>query len=254
LIPISPQDDKEFTMKRSLQFKRPFAAVRPTALVLAMTLGGALSAWAQSSGDISDAERAKRDASKVFSFIKFHAVKPAAAPTPAAAPKPAAPKPAPRPESSAASASPAPSSVSATAPVVAASSPAATAPSAGVEPRNLPPASEPAPAPVAVPEAVATVPAPAPAVEEEDDPGIKLVKYVAPELNARAMAAMPSNKAKVRVRFTVMPDGSAAKVQSVSNAPRPLAQVAVRAVEQWRFEGVKEPQEVEVEVEFKLDE
>jgi len=70
----------------------------------------------------------------------------------------------------------------------------------------------------------------------------------------RAMAAMPGNFAKVRVRFTVMPDGSAGKVHAVSNSPRPLAQVAVKAVEQWRFEGVKEPQEVEVEVDFKLDE
>ena len=73
-------------MKRSLQFKRPFAAMRPTALVLALLMGGAMSAWAQASGEISDAERAKRDANKVFSFIKFHAVKPAAAPAPAPAP------------------------------------------------------------------------------------------------------------------------------------------------------------------------
>ncbi len=247
-------------MKRSLQFKRPLAALRPTALVLALTLGGALSAWAQASGDISDAERAKRDANKVFSFIKFHAVKPAAAPAPAPAPKPAAPKPAPRAESSAAASSPAPAPVATPTPVAsAAPSAAAPAPTAALDPRTLPPASEPAPAPapaaVAEP-AASAVPAPAPAaaVEEEEDPGIKLVKYVAPELNQRAMAAMTGNTAKVRVRFTVMPDGSAAKVQAVSNAPRPVAQVAVRAVEQWRFEGVKEPQEVEVEVDFKLDE
>ena len=94
-------------MKRSLQFKRPFAAMRPTALVLALLMGGAMSAWAQASGELSDAERAKRDANKVFSFIKFHAVKPAAAPAPAPAPKPA-PKPAPRPDTSAAAAAPAP--------------------------------------------------------------------------------------------------------------------------------------------------
>ncbi|RVT86420.1 energy transducer TonB [Inhella crocodyli] len=248
------QDDKEITMKRSLQFKRPFAAMRPTALVLALLMGGAMSAWAQASGEISDAERAKRDANKVFSFIKFHAVKPAAAPAPAPAPKPA-PKPAPRPDTSAAAAAPAPAPQVAAVPAAAAPAPSPTA-SAAVEPRTLPPVSEPAPAPapVAAEPSASPAPAPAAAAEEEDDPGIKLVKYVAPELNARAMAAMPGNFAKVRVRFTVMPDGSAGKVHAVSNSPRPLAQVAVKAVEQWRFEGVKEPQEVEVEVDFKLDE
>lgn len=241
-------------MKRSLQFKRPFAGLRPTALVLALAMAGSM-AWAQGtpSGEISDAERAKRDANKVFSFIKFHAVKPAApaaAPAPKAAAAPA-PKPAPRPEAAVAAA-PAPQASSA----AVKSQPATPAPAAqvaSVDPRTLPPVSEPAPAPVVVPEP-SPAPAPAtPAVEEEDDAGIKLVKYVAPELNQRAMQAMTGNTAKVRVRFTVMPDGSAAKVMAVSNAPRALALVATRAVEQWRFEGVKEPQEVEVEVDFKLN-
>jgi TonB family protein len=244
-------------MKRSLQFKRPGGGWCPTAWALVGLLGMSSPVWAQSSPTLTDAERAKRDANKVFSFIKFHAVKPAAArpaPTPSVATAPAT-APAPRPATARSEPSSAPAIAAAPTPAAssAPASPVAAADStlAVTDPRSLPPESPPEPVASA-----ASGPAPEspPASEEEDDdPGIKLVKYVAPELNARAMAAMPGNSAKVRVRFTVMPDGSSAKVTAVSNAPRALAQVATRAVEQWRFEGVKEPQVVEVEVDFRVD-
>jgi TonB family protein len=264
----------------------------PLGVGLAMALCWPLGAMAQTSGNtdapkagevdrskLTDAERARRDADRVFNFIKFHAVKPAAAAPAAAA---AAPRPAARPAAVAASPAPAaaaptptatqvgaavagsaaPAPVAATDAVSVAARPASASPAGaasapGFDPRTLPPASPPA-AVAAEPAPVTTPPAAEPEPAEEVD--LKMVKYVAPELDARAIAAATSATATVRVRFVVMPDGSVGKVSTVpaggrssGAANRALAAVATRAVSQWRFEPVKEAREVEVDVDFRFD-
>lgn len=88
---------------------------------------------------------------------------------------------------------------------------------------------------------------------EEEDVDLKMTKYVAPELNARAIASVTTSSAKVRVRFMVMPNGSVGKATAAAGVPRALASVATKAVEQWRFDPIKEAREVEVEVDFKFD-
>lgn len=226
-----------------------------------------LPAWAQQAdGKLSDAERAKRDAEKVFSFIKFHTVKPAAAAAPA-------PKPAPAPAAAARSmpvAAAAAAAPRATVPATAAAAPVAAsavrnesqAAARGVEAPVAAPA-EPvaaAPAPAvqaavpAAPVAATTQPVAEPAAEPEEEVALKLIAYVAPDMSAQVMAAMPSNQVVVPVRFTVQPDGRVSSAQAMSNAPRRIANSAVRAVQQWRFEPIPAVREVDVEIAFKAAE
>ena len=225
-------------------------------LLLALAVG---SAAAQTAEKMSDAERARRDAEKVFSFIKFHTVKPAA---PKPAPAPVAARPAPRPAAVAAavasstvapaSAPPAPAtalarSASAPAPAPAIEPAAAPAPAAALADSapavatSLPPPSEP----------VAAAPAePAPAVEEEEVP-LKLIAYVPPEMNAQVLNAMEGRQIAVPVRFTVQPDGRVSEARSTGLAPRRVANAAVRAVQQWRFDPLPAAREIDVELLFK---
>jgi len=279
----------------------------PLGVGLALALSWPLGVVAQASGNtdapkagevdrskLTDAERARRDADRVFNFIKFHAVKsaaPAAAPAAAArpVPRPAAVAASPAPAAATAAAAPAataptnsgasigaavagaatsapaaaaPDTPTATATSAASAQPASASPAAasaapGFDPRTLPPASPP-PAVAAEPAPVATPPATEPEPAEEVD--LKMVKYVAPELDARAIATATTATATVRVRFMVMPDGSVGKVTAVPSsgrtsaaANRALGAVATRAVSQWRFEPVKEAREVEVDVDFRFD-
>lgn len=224
-------------------------------LLLALAVG---SAAAQTAEKMSDAERARRDAEKVFSFIKFHTVKPAA---PKPAPAPVAARPAPRPAAAAAavvasntaapaSAPPAPATVlarSASAPAPAIEPAAAPAPAAALADSappvatSLPPPSEP----------VAAAPAePAPAVEEEEVP-LKLIAYVPPEMNAQVLNAMEGRQIAVPVRFVVQPDGRVSEARSTGSAPRRVANAAVRAVQQWRFDPLPAAREIDVELLFK---
>ncbi len=231
---------------------------------LGLLLGCGL-AFAQEKEKLSDAERARRDAEKVFSFIKFHTVRPAAAapkpaPAPAAAARPA-PRPAPAP---AAAAAPAPAAVATQAAVVAAvPTPAASAPAGVAEAAapasaaampgqpgvTLPPAAEPAPV-----EAPAPAPAPAPVEEEPDEVPLKLIAYVAPVMNSQVLSAIDGKTISVPVRFTVQPDGVVSEARSTGKAPRAVANAAVRAVQQWRFDPIPAVREVDVELAFKSEE
>ncbi len=280
----------------------------PLGVGLALALSWPLGAVAQTSANadapksgevdrskLTDAERARRDADRVFNFIKFHAVRPAApAPAPAAAarpaPRPAVPAspapavagaaaaPAAAPAAPAAAATPAPAAaatagatpVAAPAPASTVAAPVASAApevsNAAAQPGNASPAAASAPGfdprtlpPASPPPAVTSEPAPA-AEPEPEEVDLKLVKYVAPELDARAMAAVTTPTATVRVRFTVMPNGTVGSVTALPStnrisaaANRALGAVATRAVAQWRFEPVKEAREVEVNVDFRLD-
>lgn len=227
---------------------------RPTLCLLGLLC--ALSVPPAVAQELSDSERAKRDAAKVFNFIKFHAVRAKSAPVAgaaAAAAAPAAPA-RPRPEPAAEPAArpaadvaarpaPEPAQPSAPAPAVAAAS-AAPASATGLDSQpgtTLPPASEPAPAP-----APTATPQPEPEPEPVD---IKLIHHVQPEVP-------PGNNLRdgtVRVRFTVEPDGRVSKAVAAPGAQRRLASSATRAIEQWRFAPIPEAQEIEVDIDFRFD-
>jgi protein TonB len=214
----------------------------------------------------ADAERARRDAEKVFSFIKFHAVKKPAAPAPAPPPAPARESEL-RPAATARALPPRPA-VPPTEPPPAndgprgatavLSPPAQTAVSApalaDAQPLVAPAAaallSQPAlPTPLLPP----PIAAPAAADDEEEAIEIKLREFVAPELSPSVLATLGASNPRVRMRFTVEPDGKVSQATAREGTPRRLAQVASRAILQWRFEPIALAQEVEVELAFKRD-
>ncbi|MFO1251060.1 MAG: hypothetical protein U1E77_08000 [Inhella sp.] len=222
-------------------------------MVAAALAGGA---WAQSDGKISDSERAKRDAEKVFSFIKFHTVKPAAAAAPAK-PAPTAAKPtaapAPRPSSGGSQVATASSGSSPNAPA-AASEPVITR---SLEPAAPPPqtSTQPVAAPVnTLPPAASlpptATPDPEPEVEAEEVP-LKLEQYVAPEMTRQVLEAIGGRDHVVPVRFTVEPNGVVSKAEPREGGNRRLGLAAARAVQQWRFGPLPERRVVDVELMFR---
>ncbi len=251
------------------------------ATTLASLLSLSLGVLAQS-GDagLSDQERAKRDAGKVFNFIKFHAVR---------AVKPAE-KPADKPVETRAAVAPAPvarraSDVQvatldgaraaeavqtqgvgapanqAAAPTSAAAQSATLASPIGPS-ESAPQATStqgagaavlPAAALVATPnQPAATVTPPAAEPEPEEDAGLQLIQYVEPEL-PRANNVSTLTGGTVTVRFEVGPDGKVVSAVPREGAPRRLAQAAARAVQQWRFAPLNAAREAEVDIVFKLD-
>lgn len=238
----------------------------PVVVALGLALSpGLLLAQANSGKDaksLSDSDRAKRDADKVFSFIKFHTVRSAPAPAkPAAQAAQAAPPTrslvvATAPASQPAAVTPASVGTAATS---SAAAPAATVPStlAAEAASAAEPTVTTADLPADAASAAATLSqAPlqaAPQVEEEEVP-LRLVDYVAPDMSAQVLAAMPSNEVTVPVRFTVQPDGRVSSAQAMGgSAPRRVAQAAVRAVQQWRFDPLPAERTVDVEINFKAE-
>ena len=198
-------------------------------LCLVVTMGGA---WAQGDGgNLSDAERAKRDAQKVFSFIKFSTVKApkdkdkdkekdakevsakAAPAKPSSPPARSAERSAERP--AAVAAAPASATAAVTETVVPLdTTQTATQPAQAV---TLPAVAEPQPQVPVVS---------APVVEEPDEVELKLVHYVAPEMNRQVMEAMAERAHIVPVRFVVGTDGKVMKAEPKPGANRRLGQAA----------------------------
>jgi protein TonB len=177
---------------------------------------------------LSDTERAKRDANKVFSFIKLQAARPAPAlrtlePV-RVAQAPDAPSPAAEMDDPAA--------------LIAAQPTASGTPALGVD------------AVAALAVVVSPPVASAPPLPEPLE-ALTLLHHVAPTLTG-ALRDTQRN-ASVQVQFTVLPDGTPAKVAAKPGAPARLALAAVRAVEQWRFAPIRVPRDAAVEVAFQLD-
>ncbi len=259
-------------------------SIRATTLVSLLSLSLGVLAQSGDAG-LSDQERAKRDAGKVFNFIKFHAVraaKPADKPAEKPADKPAetraavAAAPVARRASDAQVASldaaraaePAPAQ-GLGAPANQAAAPAATvtqsatvaSPIGQSEPSSQAAPVQGAGAAVLPAAALVTAPSqPAPSVtppppaepEPEEEVALQLLEYVEPEL-PRANNVNTVTGGKVTVRFEVGTDGKVVSAVPREGAPRRLAQAAARAVQQWRFAPLNAAREAEVDIVFKLD-
>lgn len=225
---------------------------------------------AQTPAPLSDAERARRDAEKVFSFIKFQTVrnrpvgeageKPARPRAANAAPRaPVAPAPSPAPAAApatpatatAAANTPTPVSLPAEKPLETTPTAAATSPPLGA----LPP-SAPQPTPTAA-ASVSPAALPAPATEEdaddEDDAALQLQSFVPPSLTPEVNATLGAGSRNVKVRFTVEADGRVSKAEAAAGVPRRLAKPATDAILQWRFAPLPQARNVDVEIAFRRD-
>lgn len=226
-----------------------WSALRACRLALALGLGVlALGAAAQQLGDLekkstlSDADRAKRDADKVFQWIKFNADK---APAKPAAPAPAAPKPAPVAKAAPRHEAPAPSPKledlqNKPEPAV-----AAVAASPASEPVQLAAAS-----PKLTPPPPAAV-APAPEPEPEPEVALKLIDKVEPEIPRQLLSSVRNGL--VVVKFTVEPNGAVTGAEAIKSSHRKLSVAAVDAVNQWRFAPIPRSREVSVEIGFQAE-
>jgi TonB family protein len=195
------------------------------------------------SAELTPAERAKRDADKVFHWILIQgdkARKPAAVrddkadkaekpDKPIARVKPPVRTPG-RPDETAAPRGA--DAVSGSAPAAAAQAAAPAAP-----PMGLP---EEAPAPAA-----ATVAAPA--VDDATEP---LTPLAQPEPRFPPTLLRTLRSGQVQVRFTVLPDGSVAEPVVVTSSNPKLNPPALAAVAQWRFAPVRRPQQGIVDLGF----
>lgn len=264
----------------------------PSCLSVCLMLAGG-SVWAQANGasapgatpaaaaatdaktQLSDVERAKRDADKVFQWIKFHAEKGETKKPEHQAKTEAKPEPKPQP-AVAKSAAPAPArksdddnrtvvaaaseaqrgdagGMTRTSLTTSSAAPAATTPPAytGRIPESMAMAA-PATAPVVgVPAAPAQQPEPEPAPLPEEDTPLRLVNKVDPEY-PRALLSQQRN-GSVMVKFVVQTDGSVEHVEATKSPDRKLSVAAVAAVKQWRFAPINKPRPVSVEIGFQME-
>jgi TonB family protein len=251
------------------------------AATLASLLSLSLGVLAQSGeAGLSDQERAKRDAGKVFNFIKFHAVrsakpadKPGDKPVETRSAAVAAPvarragevqvaaldaaRAAESEPQGLSAASAAPAQTTPANPSNPGTTPAAVRAQAEPGPQAAPPqgaaAMLPAAALVAAPSQPApSVTPPAAEPEPEEETGLQLIQYVEPEL-PRANNVTTLTGGKVTVRFEVGTDGKVVSAVPRDGAPRRLAQAAARAVQQWRFAPLNSAREAEVDIVFNLE-
>jgi TonB family protein len=216
-------------------------------------------ASAQTDATAEGLARAQKATDAVFHFIKLNAERgasrtppqaatPAPAPAPAPAPRRAAPAPAPV---VAARSTPAPAApaVATPAPVAeAAPAPAATAEAAPVLLAAATPAPAPA-APMALAASAVEPPAPEPAVEEEPEVPLKLLHKVNPTM-PRQMQQQTLRNGYAQVQFTVAPDGTVSKVQTIKASHSRLGTAAVDAIRQWRFAPIPAARDAAVEIAF----
>lgn len=219
-------------------------------LLAALSLALPLLSAAQQSA-LTDAERARRDADKVLSFIKFQTVRSKPA-EPADKPrKPAAPVP-PRATAAARASDAAPSAEPAAAEhahALATPQPTATpaAAAATVEQTAAGFAAMAAPAPPTAPAE------PEPEPEEHDEAPLQIQQFVAPVLPPSVQATLVGGSRKVTVRFTVEPNGTVSKAEAAADVPRRLARPATDAVLQWQFAPLAQARTVDVELAFRRE-
>lgn len=200
----------------------------------AMAPAGAQPATANatSRADMTPAERAQRDADKVFQWIRIQADKPAQRPPVAAkVTVPTAPPPSPAMAKA----------------VAAVESPAVSTEAAAPSEATLVAAAR------LVTRTMASLPfAPvAAAPEPELMLPLKLLSKVDPDMPRQLPAHIRSGS--VLVRFTVQPDGSVASPEVVQTTNQRMSASALEAVLQWRFAPVSQARIATVEVGFSRD-
>ena len=212
---------------------------------------------APAGADVSAAERAKRDADKVFQWIRIHSDKPrkaaVAPPTPAAAPaaavvvaKPS--RPANRPNDGGIKETVTPIAAGIQAPR---SSPEPERTAVAATPVVAEAEAEPSVTPAGR-RADTIVAAAAPSAREvEEDLTLIPVHRTEPEFSPVLMRQL--RKGMVQVSFTVSPDGTVAKAQAVSSTHPRLKDAAVATVAQWRFQPLRHAQQGVVDIGFNLD-
>jgi outer membrane biosynthesis protein TonB len=209
---------------------------------------------------MTDAERARRDAEKVLSFIKFQTVKSKPAAEPGDKPrKPATPSP----QRSAATTRPPDTAAMAEATVAAPAQALAGAKALPTAAVATAPVSEQAAAsfgtpatlaPPAAPTAVATAEVEAePDTDDRDEVALQIQRFVEPVLARSAQATLAGGSRKVTVRFTVEPDGTVSKAEAAADAPRRLAKPATDAILQWQFAPLAHARTVDVEIAFRRE-
>jgi len=210
---------------------------------------------------MTDAERARRDAEKVLSFIKFQTVRSKPTAEPGDKPrKPATSNPqrtasttrhaeaaAPAAEPTIAEPAQALAGTNAlpTADPAALSMPAQPTASFGTPASNAPPA---APATVATAEAK---PEPEPDTEDHEEVALQIQRFVEPVLTPSVQATLVGGSRKVTVRFTVEANGTVSKAEAAADVPRRLARPATDAILQWQFAPLPHPRTVDVEIAFR---
>ncbi len=241
------------------------------------TTPAAAAAATDAKAPLSDVERAKRDADKVFQWIKFHAekgetkkpehqAKTDAKPEPKSEPRaqPAVAKstvPARKSDDDSRTVAMSPSDsqrgdpggMTRTSLTASSAVPASATPPAytGRIPESMAMAA-PATAPVVgTPAAPAQQPEPEPAPLPEEDTPLRLVNKVDPEY-PRALLSQQRN-GSVMVKFVVQTDGSVEQVEATKSPDRKLSIAAVAAVKQWRFAPINKPRPVSVEIGFQME-
>lgn len=223
------------------------AGLSPLAPVNAQPASASAPAAAASAVELTPAERAKRDAEKVFHWITIHGDKPR---KPVVAVKEEKP------------------------PTVVRLKPPATV----VAPATAPAATTVAAAPPPKPEVIAAVPAAPPAVADtaapsapakaslsapsaasitsappvvvEDDASDTLVPVTQSEPKFPINLVRTLRSGQVQVRFTVQTDGSVAEPVVVTSSNPRLNPAALAAVSQWRFAPVRKSQQGIVDLGF----
>lgn len=87
------------------------------------------------------------------------------------------------------------------------------------------------------------------AAAADDEPVLKLIHRVEPQLPRRLMNDF--NGGTVLLRFVVQPDGSVKQAEAMRSTSSRLSAVAVDAVSQWRFEPISRAREGRVEIGFR---
>jgi len=108
----------------------------------------------------------------------------------------------------------------------------------------------PTPAPTAPMAAAARAVEPPPAPVEEAEVPLKLLSRVNPTIPRQLQQQSSFRDGFARVKFTVAPNGSVSKAETLKASHSRLGLAAVDAVKQWRFEPIAAPREVAIEFAF----
>lgn len=208
---------------------------------------------APAASEITPIERARRDAEKVFQWIRMHSDKPRRAPPPqASSERPAIVSPVVAKKADAPATAKRLDGDRAPTPVAPAQEAVRVADGAASQAAHAASAEPASAALAAVSGAAAPVTAlPEAPIPDEDVPLVAVLQ-TEPEFPASLMRQL--RKGNVQVAFTVQPDGSVSQARPLLSSHPRLARTAVATVTQWRFQPLRRAQSAVVELGFNLEE